>query len=434
MSTAPLSSTSATARTLLRALFDEAVGAVSAERCVPPALGDEPTTGRTLIIAIGKAAAAMASVAAGQIQGSLSGLVVTRRGHSGPPHTLPANFEVIEAGHPVPDTESLAAARRALALVEALGANDRLLTLISGGGSALLALPVPGVSLEDKQIVTRALLHSGATIAEINSVRKHLSLVKGGRLAVAAAPAQVTTLIISDVPGDDPSFVASGPTVADHTRLETVREIIARYRVNAPANVTAALNSSANETPPPDTPGLADSDVRIIATARDALNAARRLAEERGYAVTDLGDRLEGEASHLGAEHAALARRLSVDGQPRVILSSGETTVRVTNPEGRGGRNLEYLLGLAVALDGASRVYAIACDTDGIDGTEDNAGAIVTPCTLARARALRLDPRQMLHTNMAYAFFEALGDLVITGPTRTNVNDLRAILIEADAG
>ena len=434
MSITPLSSTSIAARALLRALFDEAVGAVSAERCVPPAMRLEPISGRTLIIALGKAAAAMASAAAGQIQGPLSGLVVTRHGHSGPPHTLPANFEVIEAGHPVPDTESLTAAGRALALVKGLGANDRLLALISGGGSALLALPVPGVLLEDKQVVTRALLRSGATIAEINSVRKHLSLIKGGRLAVVAAPAQVTTLIISDVPGDDPSFVASGPTVTDHTTLETAREIIARYRIAAPGNVIAALNSSANETPPPNMPRLADGDVRIIATARDALNAARHLAEERGYAVADLGDRLEGEASHLGVDHAALARRLATDGQPRLILSGGETTVRVTNPQGRGGRNLEYLLGLAIALDGAPRIHAIACDTDGIDGTEDNAGAIVTPCTLARAQALGLDARQMLSANMAYAFFEALGDLIITGPTRTNVNDLRAILISPDAG
>ena len=432
MSTAPLPSTSAQARALLRALFDEAVGAVSAERCVPPALLPEPATGRTLIIAIGKAAAAMASVAAGQIQGPLSGLVVTRQRHSGPPHSLPANFEVIEAGHPMPDTESLAAAHRALALVKGLGAKDRLLVLISGGGSALLALPVPGVSLGDKQRVTRSLLRSGATIAEINSVRKHLSLVKGGRLAAAAAPAQVTSLIISDVPGDDPSFVASGPTVADHTSLAMAREIIARYRIDAPATVIAALDNPENETPPPDAPGLAGGTVRIIARARDALDAARRLAEGNGYAVTDLGDQLQDEARQLGADHAACAGRLSADGQPRMILSGGETIVRVTNPEGRGGRNLEYLLGLAIALDGAPRIHAIACDTDGIDGTEDNAGAIVTPCTLARARALGLDARAMLCANMAYGFFETLGDLVITGPTRTNVNDLRAILIQAE--
>lgn len=432
---APPSSSSTGARALLHALFDAGVRAVSAERCVPPAMAHEITAGRTLIIAVGKAAAAMASVAAREISGPLSGLVITRHGHSGPPHVLPANFELIEAGHPVPDTESLTAARRALELVGKLGAEDRLLALISGGGSALLALPVPGVSLEDKQRVTRSLLSSGATIAEINCVRKHLSLVKGGRLAMAAAPAQVTTLIISDVPGDDPCFVASGPTIADHTSLEMARGIIARYRIDAPANVIAALDNPENETPPSDAPGLAGGDVRIIARARDALNAAGQLAAEHGYEVTDLGDDLQAEARHLGADHAALALRLSADGTPRVILSGGETTVRVTNPQGRGGRNLDYLLGLAIALDGAPRIHAIACDTDGIDGTEDNAGAIVTPCTLARAEALGLDARAMLGSNLTYDFFAALGNLVITGPTRTNVNDLRAILImpEEDA-
>jgi hydroxypyruvate reductase len=419
-------------RALLRALFDEAVSAVSAEQCLPGAIDRDPPPGRTLIVAVGKAAAAMASVAAKLVSGPVSGLVITRRGHAGPPHHLPANFEVIEAGHPLPDAESLTAADRALELVASLGAKDRLLTLISGGGSALLTLPVPGVSLADKQAVTQSLLRSGATIAEINSVRKHLSLIKGGRLAVAAAPAHVTTLIISDIPGDNPSFVASGPTVADETTLEMAREIVARYEIAAPAAVIAALDSGENETPPSDALGLAGSDVRVVALARDALAAGRRLAESQGYKVTDLGDHLQAEARHLGAGHAALARRLSADGQPRVILSGGETTVRVINPDGRGGRNLEYLLGLAIALDGAPRIHAIACDTDGIDGTEDNAGAIVTPDTLARAAGLGLNPRTMLNENNAYGFFAVLGDLVVTGPTRTNVNDLRAILIEPE--
>ncbi|HWK35461.1 glycerate kinase [Sphingomonas sp.] len=417
-------------RAMLRRLFDEAVAAVSAERCVPAAIGQEPINGRTLLLAVGKGAAAMSAVAARHMKAPLSGLVVTRHGHSGPPHVLPPGLELIEAGHPVPDDDSLYAAQRALELAGALGPSDRLVMLVSGGGSALLTLPVPGVTLADKQVVTQALLRSGATIGEINSVRKHLSLIKGGRLAVAAAPAQVTTLIISDVPGDDPSFVASGPTVADTTTLEIAREIIARYGIDVPANVAAALADSANETPPSDAMGLAGGTVRVIAVARDALNAARRLAEGEGYKVTDLGDHLQAEARHLGAGHAALARRVAADGQKRVILSGGETTVRVTNPDGRGGRNLEYLLGLAIELDGAPRIHAIACDTDGIDGTEDNAGAIVTPDTLARARALGLDARAMLDANDAYRFFEALGDLVVTGPTRTNVNDLRAILIE----
>lgn len=423
-----------TPRQLLRALFDEAVGAVTAERCIPAGIVGEPVAGRTLIVAIGKAAAAMASVAAGMVRGPVSGLVITRHGHSGPPHLLPPDFDVIEAGHPVPDTASLAAAVRALELVRALGAADRLLALVSGGGSALFVMPVPGVSLQDKQAVTRALLRSGAAIAEINSVRKHLSMVKGGRLAVAAAPARVTTLIVSDVPGDDPSFVASGPTVADHTSLETARAIVARYAIPLPAPVAAALGDPANETPPADSPGLAESEVLIVARARDALQAARLLAEKHGCEVTDLGDDLEGEARHLGAEHARLARRLAAEGKARVILSGGETVVRVTNPKGQGGRNLEYLLGLAIALDRAPAIHAIACDTDGIDGTGDNAGAIVTPSTLARASALGLDARAMLDANLAYPFFEALGDLVVTGPTRTNVNDLRAILIAPEGG
>jgi hydroxypyruvate reductase len=421
-------------RILLKALFDEAVGAVSAERSLPPHLHDLRGAGRTVILAVGKGAAAMASVAAAHLDAAVEGLVVTRRGHAGPLFPLPPSIEVIEAGHPVPDGESIAAADRALAIAGGLTAKDHLLALMSGGGSALLAKPLPGVSLADKQAITQALLRSGATIAEINSVRKHLSAVKGGRLAVAAAPARVTTLIISDIPGDDASFVASGPTVADQTTLATAQEIVARYRIDAPLSITAALNDPASETPPADTLGLAGSEVRVIATARHALQAVRRLAEEQGYQVTDLGDNLQAEARHLGAGHAALARRLSSDGRARVITSGGETTVRVLNPDGRGGRNLEYLLGLAIALDGAPRIHAIACDTDGIDGTEDNAGGIVTPDTLARAEALGLDARAMLEANMSYAFFAALGDLVITGPTRTNVNDIRAILIEGDEG
>lgn len=420
----------AATRAFLRALFDQGVAAVSAERCLPAALDPDPVAGRTLILAVGKAAAAMAAVAASRVRGTVSGLVVTRRGHAGPPHILPPGFELIESGHPAPDDASITAARRALDLVGELGARDRLLMLVSGGGSALLTLPVPGVTLADKQAVTQALLRSGATIGEINSVRKHLSLVKGGRLAVAAAPAQVTTLIISDVPGDDPSFVASGPTVADTTTLHGAREILARYRIDAPPGVVAALASSVNETPPSDALGLAGGTVRVIALARDALDAARGLAERSGYRVTDLGDNLQAEARHLGAGHAALARRMAADGQRRVILSGGETTVRVVSLAGRGGRNLEYLLGLAIELDGARGIHAIACDTDGIDGTEDNAGAIVGPDTLDRARALGLDARALLDANDAYRFFAILGDLVVTGPTRTNVNDLRAIVIE----
>lgn len=420
-------------RQFLLNLFKEAVRAVSAET-VMPAHPDVASGGRTLVIAVGKAAAAMAATIAPRIDSQCYGLVVTRTGHAGPPHRLPPQMELLEAGHPVPDTASLAAAERAMALAGELGRNDRLLMLVSGGGSALLSMPAPGVTLADKQVVTQALLRSGATIAEINCVRKHLSRIKGGRLAVAAAPAHVTTLLISDVPGDDPSFVASGPTVADQTSLADAREIVERYGIDCPANIVAALDDPLNETPPPDALGIAGGDVSIIACARDALAAASRFAQEHGYKVTDLGDHLQAEARYLGAGHAALARRLATGGEARVIVSGGETTVTVVNRQGRGGRNLEYLLGLAIALDGAPRISAIACDTDGIDGTEDNAGAIVTPDTLERARAMGLDAQDYLRNNDGYAFFEALGDLVVTGPTRTNVNDFRAILIDPDRG
>jgi len=417
-------------RQFLLRLFEEAVRSVSAEASMPDRL-ERGADGRTLIISVGKAAAAMAATATAQLGQNCHGLVVTRVGHSGPPHRLPPGFELIEAGHPVPDAESIFAAERAMELASDLGPGDRLLMLISGGGSALLAMPAPGVTLRDKQLVTKALLRSGATIAEINCVRKHLSKIKGGRLAVAAAPARVTTLVISDVPGDDPSFVASGPTLPDTTTLADAVEIVTRYDIECPPAVVRALEDPDNETPPADSLGIAGGGIEIIARARDSLAAASSLAEQQGYIVTDLGDHLQAEARYLGAGHAALARRLSADGAPRVILSGGETTVTVTNPDGRGGRNLEYLLGLAIALDGAPRVSAIACDTDGIDGTENNAGAIVTPDTLARAASLGLDAQQCLKANDAYGFFEVLGDLVVTGPTRTNVNDFRAIMIDS---
>jgi hydroxypyruvate reductase len=418
---------------MLTALFENAIAAISARHAMPP-LPPLPAPGRTLVIAIGKAAAEMAAVAQERLNGPVSGLVVTRVGHGIDGGRLDPAFRYIEAGHPVPDSASMVAAEEAQALVRGLSAGDRLLMLVSGGGSALMALPVAGVTLADKQAITGMLLRSGAMISEINCVRKHLSRVKGGRLAVAAAPANVRTLVISDVPGDDPSFVASGPTVADPTTLADARDILRRYGIEAPTAVWRALEDPANETPPPDALGLAGGDITVIARARDALAASARLAESFGYRVTDLGDRLQAEARHLGAGHAGLARRLAADGTPRVILSGGETTVRVSNPDGRGGRNLEYLLGLTVALAGAPGIHAIACDTDGIDGTEDDAGAIIGPDTLARAAALGLDPVAALANNESYAFFAALGDLVVTGPTRTNVNDFRAILIEGASG
>jgi hydroxypyruvate reductase len=398
-----------------------------------PRILPAPQLGKVGLIAVGKAAASMAEVALDRIPQPSATLVVTRHGHLTDTIAARQGVEIIEAGHPYPDAQSIRAADRALKIAESLEAQDHLLVLLSGGGSALLAAPADGLSLSDKQATTRALLESGATIAEINCVRKHLSRIKGGRLALAAGPARVTTLIISDVPGDDPSFVSSGPTVADHTTLEMARDILRKYAVPMPTAVLTALENPANETPPADSLGLAGVETQIIARARDALTAAGKQATAAGYVVTDLGDQLQAEARHLGASHAALARRLSVDGKPRAIISGGETTVAVQNREGKGGRNLEYLLGLAIALDGAPGISALACDTDGIDGTEDAAGAVVVEDTLERARALGLDPAEYLRTNNAYVFFESLGDLVITGPTRTNVNDFRVILINGAA-
>ena len=418
-------------RQMLTTLFEECITAISADHVMPQSFPALTPPGRTLVIAIGKAAAEMAAIAGQRLSGAVSGLIVTREGHAVESGRLDPRFTLIEAGHPIPDSESMMAAEAALAQARALEPGDRLLMLVSGGGSALLALPAEGVSLTDKQAVTQSLLQSGAMISEINCVRKHLSRIKGGRLAVAAAPATVQTFIISDIPGDDPSFVASGPTVADSTSLADARDIMERYAIKAPQAVMDALADPANETPSPDALGLAGSEVRVIACARDALSASAKLAESLGCQVTNLGDRLQAEARHLGTAHAALACRLAKDGKRQVILSGGETTVRVTNTRGRGGRNLEYLLGLAIALDGAPHIHAIACDTDGIDGTENNAGGIIGPDTLKRAEALGLDPHQALHDNQTYSFFKALGDLVVTGPTRTNVNDFRAILIEA---
>jgi hydroxypyruvate reductase len=419
-------------RAMLRSLFDHAIGAVSPARVMPRIL-PAPQLGKVGLIAVGKAAASMAEVALDRIPQPSATLVVTRHGHLTDTIAARQGVEIIEAGHPYPDAQSIRAADRALKIAESLEAQDHLLVLLSGGGSALLAAPADGLSLSDKQATTRALLESGATIAEINCVRKHLSRIKGGRLALAAGPARVTTLIISDVPGDDPSFVSSGPTVADHTTLEMARDILRKYAVPMPTAVLTALENPANETPPADSLGLAGVETQIIARARDALTAAGKQATAAGYVVTDLGDQLQAEARHLGASHAALARRLSVDGKPRAIISGGETTVAVQNREGKGGRNLEYLLGLAIALDGAPGISALACDTDGIDGTEDAAGAVVVEDTLERARALGLDPAEYLRTNNAYVFFQSLGDLVITGPTRTNVNDFRVILINGAA-
>jgi len=416
----------------LLALYKEAVVAVSPEAKMPRVL-PVATFGRTLIIAIGKAAAEMMRVAVTRTRPGtrVKGLIVTCYGHLHPSWKMPADISAIEAAHPFPDENSVRAAEEVLTLVSELRAGDQLLVLLSGGGSALVAAPAPGVELADKREVTRALLHSGATISEINCVRKHLSAIKGGRLAQAARAAHVSTWIISDIPGDDPSFVCSGPTVADETTLAMARDIVAQYGITLPPRAARALEDPANETPPMDALGLAGGEVRIIARARDALAAASELARVRGYEVSMLGDQLQAEARHLGASHAALARRLGKPAKRIAIISGGEATVHVRNPAGRGGRNQEYLLSLAITLEGAPGIHALACDTDGIDGTAQAAGAIVTPTTLARARQLGMDPADYLMRNDSYSFFERLGDLVVTGPTFTNVNDFRVILCDS---
>lgn len=401
----------------------------------------QPPKGRTLVLGAGKAGASMAQAveALWPADAPLSGLVVTRYHHIPPrPAGLPERIEVVEASHPVPDAAGLVAAQRILQLTEGLTEDDLVLCLISGGGSALLTLPAEGLTLEDKQRINRDLLHSGASIGEMNCVRKHLSRIKGGRLAAACAPARVITLTISDVPGDDPSVIASGPTVPDASSCAEALAILARYGIEVPAAVHQQLQAGALETPKPGDAVFAGHEVQLIATPRQSLEVAAEVARAAGIAAYVLSDEIEGESREVGKVHAALARSVAQHGQPFarpcVILSGGETTVTVRpqpagSPRGRGGRAGEFCLGLAQALQGQPRVWALAADTDGIDGVEDNAGACVGPDTLARAQALGLKVEQFLDRNDAYGYFEALGDLVITGPTHTNVNDFRALLI-----
>ena len=414
-------------RQTLKSLFDAAVAAVSPVHVLPPHL-PPPPKGRTAVLGFGKAAAEMARVFEVHWPASFEGFAVTRYGHGAPCRTI----EVVEAGHPVPDEAAVAAADRALALASGLGAGDLLVCLASGGGSSLLAKPAPGIHLDEKQALTRSLLACGAAIDEINCVRKHVSAIKGGRLAASAAPADVVTLAISDVPGDDPATVASGPTVADPTTGADAQAILARYGIEVGPAIEAVLSGHAGETPKT----LSNARFEIVARARDALAAAVRAAERAGFEAAVLGDDLAGEAAQLGAAHAALAIEISrTASRPVALLSGGETTVTLPRPGfGRGGRNTEYLLALAAGLDGAPGIWAIACDTDGIDGTEDSAGAILAPDSLARAASAGLDARAMLAAHDSYGFFDALGGLVVTGPTRTNVNDFRAILIGAGAG
>ena len=401
----------------------------------------KPGQGRTIVIGAGKAGASMAHAveALWPAGAPLEGLVVTRYHHIPPrPPGLTQRIESVEAAHPVPDAAGLAAAERILAMVRGLTADDLVLCLISGGGSALLTLPADGLSLQDKQRINEALLDSGANIAEMNCVRKHLSRIKGGRLAAACAPARVVTLTISDVPGDDPSIIASGPTVPDATTCAEALAILKRYSIDVPAAVLADLESGALETPKPGAAAFNGHEVHMIATPQQSLEAAASAARSAGLAAYILSDEMEGESREVGKVHAALGRSVALKGQPFqkpcVILSGGETTVTIRKrPEGtakgRGGRAGEFCMGLALALQGQSGVYALAADTDGIDGVEDNAGAYVAPDTLQRAAAKGMKLDTYLDRNDAYGYFDALGDLVVTGPTHTNVNDFRVLLI-----
>jgi len=415
-------------RAFLRSLCDAALAAADPARVLPAHLPAQPA-GRTIVVGAGKAAAAMARALEAHWSGPLEGLVVTRYDHAVPTERI----EVVEAAHPVPDAAGHDAAQRILALAEGAGEDDLLLCLISGGGSALLSLPAEGLGLEHKQQVNAALLRSGATITEMNCVRKHLSAIKGGRLAAAAYPARVVTLCISDVPGDDPAVIASGPTVPDPTSLSDVAAILEKYALSLPVAVHDHLARPEAETPKPGSPVFDRCETRLISRPQDALEAAAAQASEAGVTPLVLSDCLEGEAGQLGIMMAGLARQARQHGQPAappcVLLSGGETTVTLSGEGGRGGRNCEFLLSLAVHLDGLEGVSAVAIDTDGIDGSEDNAGAFVLPDSLARGEALGLDAKAYLRAHDSYSFFAGLDDLLVTGPTLTNVNDFRALLI-----
>jgi glycerate 2-kinase len=424
----------ADARALLRDLFDAALAAARPATCLAPHIARlQPPKGKTVVVGAGKASAAMARAVEERWPHPLEGLVVTRYGYG----EACKKIEIVEAAHPVPDEKGRAAAGRILDKVKGLSEDDLVLCLISGGASALLALPAPGLTLADKQDVNRALLKSGANIVEMNTVRKHLSSIKGGRLAIAAQPARVLSWLISDVPNDDPGVIGSGPTVPDRTTFADALTVLARYRIDPPAAVRAHLQQGAageiEETPKPGDPRLARVETIMVATPQRSLEAAASVAKDRGLKVVMLGDNLEGEARELGYAHARQALEFAKQAgkppvKPIVILSGGETTVTVRGT-GRGGRNVEYLLAEAIASGGAAGIWGLAADTDGVDGAEDIAGAVFTPDTLARARAKGRDPQAMLDDNDGHSFFEMLGDSLVTGPTRTNVNDFRATLI-----
>jgi glycerate 2-kinase len=420
------------AKALLRSLFDGAVGAAMPSQCVPRFMPEKPK-GRTIIIGAGKASAAMAQVFEQHWNAPLEGLIVTRYGHGVPCKRI----EVVEAAHPVPDDAGTKAAARVLAMVQDLTEDDLVVALISGGGSSLLALPPSGLSLEDKRAVNRALLSSGAPISDMNCVRKHLSRIKGGWLAAAAHPARVVSLIISDVPGNDLTAVASGPTVPDPTTFADARAIIAKYGIVVPLSVKQHLEAAKNETPKPGDPRFKNPHAILIASPQQSLEAAAAIARQHGITPLILGDAIEGEAREAGFVMAGIAQQVRRFGQPLVapcvLLSGGETTVTVLG-QGAGGRNVEFLLALCLKLNGAKDVHALAADTDGIDGACEVAGAFISPDTLGRARALGIDPWASLANNDGHGFFGALGDHIVTGPTLTNVNDFRAILITDQTG
>jgi hydroxypyruvate reductase len=416
------------ARTLLVSMFEAAIAAAQPAVCVPPHLPGRPR-GRTIVIGAGKASAAMAKAVEDNIDWPIEGLVVTRYGYA----VDCRRIEIVEAAHPVPDVAGETAARRMLDLVGGLTADDLVLCLISGGGSALLALPLAGLTLADKQAINRALLASGASISEMNIVRRHLSAVKGGRLAAACAPARVVSLLMSDVPGDDPAVIASGPTVGDPTTCADALDILTRYGIALSPAMRDALESGRGESVKPSDPRLAGAETRMVITPQSALEAAAAIARQAGIDAHIVGDAIEGEARDVGKVMAGIALQVARRSQPFrppcVLLSGGETTVSVRG-NGRGGRNVEFLLSLALTLDGQPGVHALAGDTDGVDGIDEIAGAVIGPDILARARAAGLRPAMSLARNDGHGFFEALGGSLVTGPTMTNVNDFRAILIE----
>jgi glycerate 2-kinase len=421
-------------REFLESLFRAAVGAAHPSRCLPPNLPEPPPRGRLVVLAAGKGGGALTEVAEQRYLARMpldrvTGIAVTRHGYGRPTKHIP----VVEAGHPVPDAAGLAGAERMLAFADAAAADDLVLVLLSGGASANLIAPAAGITLTEKQATTRALLRSGANIGEINCVRKHLSRIKGGRLAQRAYPAPVTTLAISDVPGDDPAVIGSGPTVPDPTTLADARAIVAKYRLDLPQAVIRALNDPGNESPKPGDRAFAGTSFRIIARPADALAAAQVRAREAGYDTVVLGDRLQGEAREVAAEHARIARDFAAQGRRLAILSGGELTVTLRGG-GRGGPNQEYALALAIHLDGAKGIAALAADTDGTDGgrgePDDPAGAFIDDNTLRRAKMTGLDPAAFLADNDSTGFFNGIGDLFTPGPTFTNVTDFRAIVVD----